>query len=101
MRYALRGISRCHIHAMARTLYTLMVNLKRIVVFAVLLAELVAIHAVQPALAQTTGTALQLLQTASGNIGDVTPEQRWAFNATAGQRLSVRMQATSGNLEPS
>ena len=59
-----------------------------------------AIPSVQPVAAQTTPSALQLLQTATGNIGDVTPEQRWAFNATAGQRLSVRMQATSGSLEP-
>ncbi len=72
-------------------------------VLAVILSGGLATYPVRSAHAATSqagGATLQLLQTASGNISDVTPEQRWAFNATSGQRLSVRMQATSGDLQP-
>ncbi|MEP7285660.1 MAG: hypothetical protein ABI947_07830 [Chloroflexota bacterium] len=54
-----------------------------------------------PIRAQGIATAsLQLLQPASGEISTLQHEQSWSFSATKGQRLSVRMQATSGDLNP-
>src|SRR5260221_4397347 len=53
------------------------------------------------ALAQTPQkTTLQLLKSATGEITNVQPEQRWTFDAGKGQRVSARMQATSGDLDP-
>src|SRR5258708_38116578 len=43
---------------------------------------------------------LTLLQPVTGEISTTQPEQRWTFSAKKGQRLSLRMQATSGDLEP-
>src|SRR5258708_33232781 len=43
---------------------------------------------------------LTLLQPVTGEISSTRPEQRWTFSAKKGQRLSLRMQATSGDLEP-
>ncbi len=53
-----------------------------------------------PVRAQQKDTVLRLLQPAAGQVDDSTPEQRWTFDAIKGQRLSLRMLATSGNLEP-
>ncbi len=66
-----------------------------------LLSLLVSLFAVPGARAQDTqNTVLTLLQPATGEISEATPEQRWTFDAIKGQRLSIRMQATSGNLDP-
>ena len=37
---------------------------------------------------------IQILQSVPGAVSDAQPEQRWTFQASKGQRLSVRMQAT-------
>lgn len=50
---------------------------------------------------QDQSTTLTLLQPVTGEINDSQVEQRWTFTASKGQRLSMRMQATSGDLEPS
>src|SRR5215213_5193778 len=44
--------------------------------------------------------ALRFLQPVTGEITDAQPEQRWSFEASKGQILSLRMQAVSGNLNP-
>ncbi len=44
--------------------------------------------------------ALQLLKPVTGRLGPGQTEQRWTFSASKGQRLSLRMQANSGNLAP-
>lgn len=66
----------------------------------ILLASLLTTHFSTLHAQQTTDTALQLLQPVNGAISDAQAEQRWTFNAIKGQRLSLRMQATSGNLDP-
>src|SRR5262245_14112861 len=45
-------------------------------------------------------TVLALLRPITGEVADAQPEQRWTVDAVEGQRLSLRMLATSGNLEP-
>src|SRR5258708_8504919 len=52
------------------------------------------------AAAQSTAAPLQLLQAATGEITQAQPEQRWTFQAAKGQHFSLRMQASSGNLDP-
>lgn len=54
---------------------------------------------VPSALAQVSDL-LALLTPATGTISAAAPEQRWSFRAVKGQRFSMRMQATSGNLQP-
>jgi hypothetical protein len=51
--------------------------------------------------AQPPDTILRLLQPVTGEISATQTEQRWTFDALKGQRISIRMLATSGNLEPS
>jgi hypothetical protein len=72
---------------------------KRSYVFS-LLALLVSLLSYIPARAQDTPVALSLLQPVPGVISESQPEQRWTFEGSQGQRLSVRMQATSGDLDP-
>jgi hypothetical protein len=48
----------------------------------------------------TQNTVLQFLQATNGVITGLKPEQHWTFDAVKGQHLSVRMQATSGDLDP-
>jgi hypothetical protein len=43
---------------------------------------------------------LTLLKPMAGEITEAQSEQRWTFEAAKDQRLSIRMQATSGNLNP-
>jgi hypothetical protein len=50
--------------------------------------------------AQQQAAVLYPLQPVTGEIGASYSEQRWTFYARKGQRVSVRMLATSGNLEP-
>jgi len=45
-------------------------------------------------------TTLALLKPTNGAITAAKPEQHWTFSAVKNQRLSVRMQAVSGNLDP-
>jgi hypothetical protein len=49
---------------------------------------------------QDQSTALRLLESVTGEISAAQPEQRWTFYAIKGQRLAVRVQATSGDLDP-
>src|SRR4051794_23119968 len=68
---------------------------------ALLIGLLGIVPSAAPARAQDTpSSTLTLLQPVPGAISDSQPEQRWTFEAKKGQRLSVRMQATSGNLDP-
>jgi hypothetical protein len=48
---------------------------------------------------QETGVLL-MLQALPGEITDSQIEQRWSFEASKGQRVSLRMQSTSGDLDP-
>src|SRR5215467_6985378 len=78
-----------------------MPRLTRLSTFVVLLVSLLVGAASQPINAQSSqGVLLQLLQPTNGVITGAKPEQPWTFNAVKGQRLSVRMQATSGDLDP-
>ncbi len=65
-----------------------------------LLASLLTINLSTTRAQQSNGSVLRLLQPVNGEISDAQPEQRWMFEAIKGQRLSLRMQATSGNLDP-
>lgn len=58
------------------------------------------LHAPIAARAQGQGVKLSLLKPVTGQITAQQPEQLWTFDAVAGQHLSVRMQATTGNLAP-
>ncbi len=77
------------------------VTVIRISLLVMLLVGFVASTVSQPINAQgSQGIMLQLLQPTNGVITGAKPEQRWTFAAVKGQRLSVRMQATSGDLDP-
>lgn len=76
--------------------------MRRLIRTCILIVLLAAFFgASRPANAQgSQNTVLQLLQPTTGMILGLRPEQLWTFEAVKGQRLSVRMQATSGNLDP-
>jgi len=63
-----------------------------------LLASLLITHS--PITHAQQDTVIRLLQPVTGEINDAQAEQRWTFEAIKSQRLSLRMQATSGNLDP-
>src|SRR4051812_1004631 len=65
----------------------------------ILVILLVGILPGRPVMAQQE-VPLHLLQSVTGDISQAQAEQRWAFDAAQGQLISVRMQATSGNLNP-
>ncbi|MBX3064020.1 MAG: hypothetical protein KF726_13660 [Anaerolineae bacterium] len=56
---------------------------------------LIPIHAQEP-----PDNVLTPVQPVSGSISDAAPQQEWTFDAKAGQTISLRMQITSGDLDP-
>ena len=53
-----------------------------------------------PVQAQENSPAIHLMDTVWGTLDDQTPEARWQFEAEAGDRVSLVVQALGGDLDP-